>query len=83
MPTYSYVAEKPEDGCPVCRKGFDLRRPASRPPLTHCPLCKQPVKKLVTRFNTPKVTKPLSISDAKAAGFTVLEKRADGNYERV
>jgi hypothetical protein len=54
-----------------------------RPPLTHCPLCKQPVTKLVTGFNTPKLTKPLSVSDAKAAGFTILEKRSDGNYERL
>lgn len=83
MPTYSYAAEKPEEGCPACRKGFDLRRPASRPPLTHCPLCRKPVRKLITRFNTPKLAKPLSISDAKAAGFTILEKRADGNYERL
>lgn len=83
MPTYSYTAEDPEKGCASCRKGFDLRRPMDRAPLTHCPLCKQPVTKLVTGFNTPKLTKPLSVSDAKAAGFTILEKRSDGNYERL
>ena len=83
MPTYSYIAENPEEACPSCRRGFDLRRPISRPPLTHCPLCRRPVKKLLASFNTPKVTKPLSISDAKAAGFTILEKRVDGNYERL
>ena len=48
-----------------------------------CPLCKGPVKKLVSAFNTPKLTKPLSVSDAKAAGFTILEKRVDGNYEKL
>ena len=83
MPTYSYIAENPEAGCPSCRKGFDLRRPMTRPALTHCPLCKQPVRKLVSGFSTPKVTKPLSISDAKSAGFTILEKRCDGNYEKL
>lgn len=83
MPTYSYTAEDPEKGCPSCRRGFDLRRPMDRAPLTHCPLCKQPVVKLVTGFNTPKLTKPLSVSDAKSAGFTILEKRSDGNYERL
>jgi putative FmdB family regulatory protein len=83
MPTYSYIAEKAEESCPACRKGFDLRRPMSRPALTHCPLCRKPVKKLLASFNTPKVTKPLSISDARAAGFTILEKRVDGNYERL
>lgn len=83
MPTYSYIAEKPEEGCPSCRRGFDLRRPISRPPLTHCPLCRKPVKKLVTGFNSPKLTKPLSVSDAKKAGFTILEKRDDGSYEKL
>jgi putative FmdB family regulatory protein len=83
MPTYSYIAEESAKGCARCRKGFDLRRPVSRPPLTHCPLCRAPVRKLVATFNTPKVTKPVSVSDAKAAGFTVLEKRVDGSYERL
>lgn len=83
MPTYSYIAEDPSKGCPACRKGFDLRRPMSRPALEVCPLCKQPVKKLVSTFSTPKIAKPLSVSDAKAAGFTILEKRCDGNYEKL
>lgn len=83
MPTYSYIAEDPEKGCPSCRRGFDLRRPMERPALTHCPLCKNPVKKLVTGFSTPKYAKPVSISDAKKAGFTVLEKRCDGSYEKL
>ena len=83
MPTYSYIAEDPEKGCPSCRRGFDLRRPIDRAALTHCPLCKQPVLKRVTGFNTPKLTKPVSVSDAKAAGFTILEKRSDGSYERL
>lgn len=83
MPTYSYIAEDPEKGCPSCRRGFDLRRPMDRAPLEVCPLCKKPVKKLISGFNTPKYTKPLSVSDAKAAGFTILEKRCDGNYEKL
>lgn len=83
MPTYSYIAENPEEGCPSCRRGFDLRRPISRPALTHCPLCRKPVKKVVTTFHSPKLTKPLSVSDAKKAGFTILEKRGDGSYEKL
>jgi putative FmdB family regulatory protein len=83
MPTYSYIAENPAEACPPCRRGFDLRRPVNRPALTHCPLCRRPVKKLVTGFNTPKLTKPLSVTDAKSAGFTILEKRCDGSYEKL
>jgi putative FmdB family regulatory protein len=83
MPTYSYISEDPASGCPSCRRGFDLRRPMERAPLTHCPLCKKPVKKLITGFSTPKYAKPVSIVDAKKAGFTVLEKRCDGSYEKL
>jgi len=83
MPIYSYIAENSEEACPSCRRGFDLRRPVSRPPLTHCPLCRRPVVKKITSFNTPKLTKPVSISDAKSAGFTILEKRSDGSYKKM
>ena len=83
MPTYHYIAENLEEGCPRCRKGFDLRRPLDRPALTQCPLCKKPVRKVIQPVNTPRVTKPMSVSDAKSAGFTILEKRCDGAYEKL
>ena len=83
MPIYHYIAENPEEGCPRCRSGFDLRRPIDRAPLTNCPLCKKPVRKVLTPFNTPTVTKPVSISQAKSAGFTVLERRCDGSFEKM
>ena len=83
MPTYHYIAENPDEGCPRCRRGFDLRRPVNRPPLAECPLCKKPVRKVIQSVNIPRVTKPLSVSDAKSAGFTILEKRVDGSYEKL
>lgn len=86
MPIYEYVSESPDDparSCRICSKGFELRRPVDRPALVTCPLCKNPVRKLVSRINTPTVTKPLSVTDAKSAGFTVLEKRDQGVYEKL
>lgn len=83
MPTYQYIAEDMEKACPICRKGFDLRRPIERPALTACPLCKKPVKKVISAFNTPRITRPLSVSEAKSAGFTILEKRDTGVYEKL
>ncbi len=85
MPLYEYISEHaddPESSCRVCAKGFELRRPVDREPLKVCPLCRHAVKKVISRVNTPKIAKPLSISDAKKAGFTVLEKRDEGVYER-
>ena len=86
MPIYEYQAEAPDDpesSCRICAKGFELRRPIDREPLIRCPICKHPVRKVISRVNTPKITKPFSTSDAKKAGFTVLEKRQDGNYEKM
>jgi hypothetical protein len=40
------------------------------------------VRKVISRVNSPKLTKPLSISDAKKAGFTVLERKDEGVYEK-
>jgi predicted nucleic acid-binding Zn ribbon protein len=86
MPIYEYVSEHPDDparSCRICARGFELRRPADRVPLEKCPLCKNPVRKVISRVNTPRVAKPLSVSDAKAAGFTVLERRDRGVYEKL
>ena len=84
MPLYEYITADPERGCRICKKGFDIRRPITRPALEACPLCRNPVKKLVSRgITSPKITKPLSVSDAKSAGFTVLEKRDEGTYEKL
>jgi len=45
-------------------------------------LCKNPVKKVISKVNSPRVVIPFSTVDAKKAGFTVLEKRDEGVYER-
>jgi len=86
MPIYEYVSASPGDpglSCRICSRGFELRRPVDREPLLVCPLCKHPVRKVISRVNTPTVTKPLSVSDAKQAGFTVLERRDQGVYEKL
>ena len=80
MPIYEY--ELCDGDCKVCGGRFQLNRPISRPPLENCPLCRKPVRKVISNFNTPKVAKPLSVSDAKKAGFTVLKKVGQGEYEK-
>jgi len=77
MPIYEY--ELCEGECVVCGGRFTLCRPLSATPLTKCPVCKKPVRKVFSTFNSPK---NLSISDAKKAGFTVLKKVSKGEYER-
>lgn len=81
MPIYEY--ELTEGECKVCGGRFELRRPASRPPLMNCPLCRKPVRKLISQVNTPKILKPVSVSEARSAGFTILERRDRGVYEKL
>ncbi len=86
MPIYEYISENPEDperSCRMCRKGFELMRPVDRAPLTHCMYCKNPVRKKIGNVNVPKISAPLSITDAKKAGFTVMQKRDEGVYEKL
>ncbi len=80
MPFYEY--ELCEGSCVVCKGKFTLRRPASAPELTKCPACKKPVRKVLSLFSSPIKLKPLSVSDAKKAGFTVLKRVNKGEYER-
>ena len=80
MPLYEY--ELCEGSCVVCGGHFTLRRPVTAKPLTQCPACKKPIRRVFSTFNTPSITKPVSITDAKKAGFTVLKRVSKGEYER-
>lgn len=81
MPVYRYAPLKPP--CKLCGEGFDHQQPASDAALSACPKCGQPVARAaVHSVNTPKLMKPLSVSDAKKAGFTVLKRISSGEYEK-
>jgi putative FmdB family regulatory protein len=80
MPTYVY--EPCEGDCKICGGSFEINRPMDREPLTTCPLCKKAVRKVLAPFSTPNKTKPLSVVDAKKAGFTIYKKTGKGEYER-
>ncbi len=77
MPLYEY--ELSEGSCKVCGGRFTLVRPTSAQPLTNCPACKKPIRRVWSTFNSPK---KVSITDAKKSGFTVLKRVGKGEYER-
>lgn len=85
MPFYEYEAVNHDlaKSCGVCRRGFEIRRGVKREPLVKCIICKNTVRKKVSSVSVPQVTKPFSVSDAKSAGFTVLERRDSGTYEKL
>lgn len=80
MPNYEY--ELCEGDCAACGGRFTLNRPLSAKPLTHCPSCKKPVRKIISAFTSPKKLKPLSVTDAKKAGFQVYKRLGKGEFER-
>lgn len=46
-------------------------------------MCRKPVRKVISRVNTPRITAPLSVSAAKNAGFSILKRRDKGVYEKL
>lgn len=81
MPLRAYQPIKPP--CRLCGDGFELMQQAADPPLTTCPKCGQDViMRPVNRVAAPKVTKPISTSEAKGAGFSVLKRTSDGTFEK-
>jgi putative FmdB family regulatory protein len=69
--------------CRLCGEGFEHRQSPSEPDLAHCPTCGQAVARAaIETVNTPKLLKPLSVSDAKKLGFSVFKKTSSGEFER-
>lgn len=81
MPLYAYApVARP---CRLCGDGFEHRADATEPALTVCPTCGQPVQRLAAQtVNSPKLLAPLSVSRARQAGFTVLKRISDGEFEK-
>jgi len=77
MPIYEYQHLKE-----ICMRGkiFEVTRSIYDSPLTACPDCGEPVRKVlsITNINTPKTN-----SELKDMGFTKLVRRDDGVYENV
>lgn len=65
-----------------CSRGkiFEVGQSMKEAPLTRCPDCGGPLKKLISRtfVSTPKTN-----SELRDLGFTKLVKRDDGVYENV
>ncbi|HZL44364.1 MAG TPA: zinc ribbon domain-containing protein [Verrucomicrobiae bacterium] len=80
VPIYEY--ELCKGSCVVCGGRFTLHRPLSAVPLTRCPACKKPVRKVLSSFHSPTKLKPLSVVDAKKAGFSIYKRLGKGEYER-
>ena len=77
MPVYEY--EHVKEACPLGNV-FEVMQSTHEKPLTQCPNCGGPVRKLISRSN---ISKPKTNSELRDLGFTKLVRRDDGVYENV
>lgn len=77
MPVYEYE----HLGAP-CQRGarFEETQPIASAKLENCPLCGQPVRRLISLV---AVSTPKTNADLKQHGFTKLVRRDKGVYENV
>ena len=77
MATYEY--EHLQGHCKLGRV-FDWDQPMSAQPLSACPECGKPVKRLIS---APTITASKSNAEIRDTGFTKLVRREHGVYENV
>ncbi|MBW2003633.1 MAG: zinc ribbon domain-containing protein [Deltaproteobacteria bacterium] len=77
MPIYEYMHL---EGTCTRGKVFEVEQSIHDNPLTKCPKCAKPVRKLISRTN---ISIPKTNSELKDLGFTKLVRRDDGVYENV
>ena len=80
MPLYEY--ELCEGNCDTCGGQFAVPQNIGAAAFTVCPSCSLAVRKIISLPNVPRITQPVSHSDAKKAGFTIYKRISKGEYER-
>ena len=58
MPIYEYQSLASDNICPYCRNGFEIIQHIGEKPLSRCPDCKNPVKKIVSWCRSSVKLKP-------------------------
>ncbi|MCX7545300.1 FmdB family zinc ribbon protein [Marinicella gelatinilytica] len=87
MPIYCY-RQTEQNGCDLCRHGFELRQKITDVPLQHCPECGVPVNKIITAVHvhtglTSGGGHTLSEKNISKQGFTQYRKVGPGQYEKT
>lgn len=77
MPIYEY--EHLADPCSI-GEVFEFTQPISAEPLTLCPVCEGPVRRIISRCGHRS---PKSNTELRDLGFSKLVKRDKGVYENV
>ncbi len=82
MPIYEYQADGP--GCARCQNRFEILQRVDEPPLSQCPECGQPVRRVLSPCAITRApTGTLSPKNLERHGFTQYRKAGDGYYEKT
>jgi len=79
MAIYQYKAIA--KGCPYCQDGFEVMQSMNSVPLKKCPRCSQAIKKVPSACSG--FTPLLSNSNLRDKGFTKLQNKGDGTFEKL
>ncbi len=86
MPTYEYQAVDTAAACDKCRERFEVQQSMRDDPLTACPQCGRPVRRLISLVGVStaqSVKSMLSDKNLKAKGFTKLVNEGGGKFRKV
>lgn len=78
MPTYTYIHTDKPNG-----KTFEAIQKIADLPLTACPECNKPCKRIPSRPNLLGKSKSDAGARAKALGFKQLKRQAKGEYKEI
>ena len=71
MPIYEYQAASTENGCKICKKGFEYIQNIDERPLSLCPHCGEAVKKIISWCHAAIIEQSSEYTDVqrKVAGY--------------
>lgn len=86
MPVYEYQAADTDKSCEHCRDVFETQQSMRDEPLSLCPECGSPVKRVISKvsMSSAKSTKSmLSDKNLKEKGFSKLVNEGDGKFRKT
>lgn len=78
MPIYEYKATG--KGCRYCRDGFEIKQRIDAKPLSKCPKCQAPIRRLMSRFRTFVAGTP---DEASATEKKIREFEKEGRWSHA
>jgi putative FmdB family regulatory protein len=78
MPIYEYKTTG--KGCRYCRDGFEIKQRIDAKPLSKCPKCQAPIRRLMSRFRTFVAGTP---DEASATEKKIREFEKEGRWSHA